>query len=325
MSTSPKLFTIGLIGAGAIAEKHMEVLAALDTVKVVAVANRDKERLKFFQEKYKIPHGFTDYQELIKDKPCDAYFVLVNTRNMFSVGKEVLTTGMPTLLEKPPSFSSKETKELIRIAHAHQTRAVVGFNRRFYGHFYTALKEIEKKGPLLGITIEAPERILQVRENKKFDERDTEHWMMLNGSHCIDLLRFFGGKIEEVYAHSVSFKEKYGDNFSATIRFASGVLGTYSSHWNSPGGWRIVLSGIGITAIFSPLEEGIMLTSEGSKKIPIDEVDVTYKQGMYAQAKAFLDFAQGRGHDARLATLADALITQELVESIQSGSLRKFS
>jgi predicted dehydrogenase len=133
---------------------------------------------------------------------------------------------------------------------------------------------------------------------KKIADRDIpdeirQNWIYGNSTHTIDLLRFFGGEITAINAHSKSLKEKNGDQFVATMKFESGALGTYTSHWFSPGGWSVTLYGEGVTVKFKPLEKGLWYDTDfNENEISPDEMDVKYKSGFYRQIEAFVNMVK---------------------------------
>ena len=102
-----------------------------------------------------------------------------------------------------------------------------------------------------------------------------QNWIYGNSTYTIDLLRFFGGEITAIDAHSKRLNEKNGDQFVAAMEFESGALGTYTSHWYSPGGWSVFLYGEGVTVKFKPLEKGVWIDTEFREhKILPDKVDL---------------------------------------------------
>ena len=75
----------------------------------------------------------------------------------------------------------------------------------------------------------------------------------------------------------------------ASIEFNSGSLGTYTSHWFSPGGWSVTLYGDGITVKFNHLEKGVWINTEFKEnKIIPDKKDFNYKPGFYYLMEAFI-------------------------------------
>jgi predicted dehydrogenase len=58
-----------------------------------------------------------------------------------------------------------------------------------------------------------------------------------NGCHMMDLARYFGGDVKEVYAHAATlgFDIEVDDTAVATLEFASGALATVEAAWTATG------------------------------------------------------------------------------------------
>ena len=100
------------------------------------------------------------------------------------------------------------------------------------------------------------------------------------------------------------------------MKFESGALGTYSSHWYSPGGWSATLYGEGITVKFNPLEKGIWIGPDlNEHEINPDEVDIKYKPGFYRQMEAFVKMVKTGSLKSPGVDLEDAYNTMLLAEN----------
>ena len=125
----------------------------------------------------------------------------------------------------------------------------------------------------------------------KITRLNRENFLLSNSCHTIDLLRFFGGEPKNIFVNKYSFKEKYGDQFSISLKFKNNIVGTYISNWYSPGGWSVKLFGNGVTVQFKPLEVGIWYDKNMNfHKIQPDKVDLIYKPGFYNQMIGFKNF-----------------------------------
>jgi predicted dehydrogenase len=71
----------------------------------------------------------------------------------------------------------------------------------------------------------------------------------------------------------------------------------------------------------NPLEKGTLIDADRSEKLlPIDEVDVKFKPGLYGQNRFFLDAVQARRPVTYPgADLSDAVKTMRLIEAISGG------
>ncbi len=304
---------LGVIGAGNIAREHLKVLKALDDVAVAGICSRTAAKAQQLAADFGIPHVADDPGQLIETVGVDGLLVLVSADQVYDVAASVLGFGKPVFLEKPPGLSPAETLELAELAEGRGTATMVGFNRRYYTNFRRGLEIVKRHGALLGILVEGHERFAQARGAVFHREEVLSSWLYANATHTIDLLRFFGGEIEEMHAFARGYEEKGGDQFSSTILFESGAIGTYISHWLSPGGWRVVLYGEGVTVEFKPLEQGVWVDAKyETHSLGNGEKDEMYKPGFYGQMEAFCELVRNGTSEWPLQDLNGAYCTMQL-------------
>jgi len=68
---------IGIIGAGMIAEKHIQSLQLMKAARVSWLADLDAKLLKSVLIKYKIPNGTNDYHKILEDQRVQAVYICV--------------------------------------------------------------------------------------------------------------------------------------------------------------------------------------------------------------------------------------------------------
>lgn len=312
---------IGIVGAGAVAHHHLKVLQALQDVEVVALANRGEEHRERVAKEFGIARTYPNHQEMLAEEDLDGIFVVTSVDTIYPITKELIHHKLPLLIEKPAGLNAAQTRELAKLAQEAGTRIMVGYNRRFYSVIGAADAAIKEHGSLLGLSIEAPERIETVRTLGKFSEQIIEEWLAANGTHGIDLLRFLGGDNTSVQAVHRAFKEKNGDNFGAVLSFANEAVGHYISHWNTPGRWQLTLYGEGVRARLEPIEQGALLIGEQVSELPVDQVDVDFKPGFYKQAEYFVErIRDGMAIERPACSIQDAVGTMELAELISGRS-----
>ncbi|HEY6805823.1 MAG TPA: Gfo/Idh/MocA family oxidoreductase [Pyrinomonadaceae bacterium] len=313
---------VGVIGAGNIAEKHLEVLRALPEVEIAAISSRGHPRINTLAENFGIAEKFTDYRKMLDEVPVDAVLVLVSATQIVPVTGECLRRGVPTLLEKPPGLSAAEAQSLADIAAETNCLNMVALNRRFYSVMKHAREAILEAGPLVSVLVEGPERLGEVKAVGVHPPEVIEGLLFANSIHCIDLLRYFGGDVERVCATAGQWEEEQKNSFGALVKFQGGHTGHYIAHWMSPSSWSVTLYGMGRRVSLNPLEKGVMMKADRSEELlPVDQVDLDYKPGLYAQNKFFLDCVREKrpvtypGSD-----LADAVKTMQLIEAIRAGA-----
>jgi len=310
---------LGVIGAGPIASKHLEVLAALDGVVVAAVSSRRQEPRAALAKQFGIPRQFDAFDELLAE-PLDAVLVLVAPDAIAAVARSALTRSIPTFLEKPPGLTLRDAESLAELAQKLGVVNQVGLNRRFYSVIAAARAAVEQSGRFFGVNIEAPEAIERARAAGR-SEQVLQHWVAANSLHTIDLLRYLGGNIRARHRVCHGDSQLSETSMAALLEFESGAIGQYTAHWGSPGRWSASLYGRGVTAALVPFEQGLLRRANGNEEaIAIDDVDVRFKPGFYRQLEVFVNqLRNGSSCAGPAADLADAARSMELADWLSGG------
>lgn len=316
-----KPLRIGVVGAGRIAEKHLEVLKELPATTLAGICSRTRAKAEELAQACGIRAVARDLDALVRQCAPDALLVLVSAASVYPVALEALRLGVPLFIEKPAGLDPEETWTLAQAAKATGAVTMVGYNRRFYSVFRRGIDLLARAGDLLGVAVEGHERIAAARAAGTHPERVLQAWLYANSTHTIDLLRFLGGEIAEVKHFAARRSEPLADHLAATLRFSSGALGTYQAHWQSPAGWRAALYGEGLAIEYKPLETGRWIDARGGQGViePSAE-DARFKPGFYGQMQAFCALARGGRLTWPAVDLAGAHQTMLLAQSLASGA-----
>lgn len=112
---------ICVIGGGRWGENHIRTLHDMGCL--AAVVEPDAARLAELTEKYScVGHGSV---EKAAQARYGGYVVSAPAELHYSIGKLLLSAGLPTLMEKPMTLSSEESLELVKLAKANNTQLMV--------------------------------------------------------------------------------------------------------------------------------------------------------------------------------------------------------
>lgn len=111
-----KIFKIGILGAGWIAQKMAETVASLEGYEIFAVASRSLEKAKDFAAKWNIQKAYGSYEELVADNNIDLIYVATPHSHHFQHAKLAIENGKPCLVEKAFTANAREAKELLQLA-----------------------------------------------------------------------------------------------------------------------------------------------------------------------------------------------------------------
>jgi len=160
-------------------------------------------------------------------------------------------------------------------------------------------------------------------KQKKFTQDHLKNWLILNTTHALDLFTLFGGSCYDLRVSGLS-KTYNGivSDYSALMLFEKAIVGSFVSHWRSPGDWTVSFYANSYKIEVNLSKNEIRSFPEGlCTKYNIDSYqDDLYKEGVYLQDYSFLeDLATGAGFRRPLCTLQEAFETMKLAESIQSA------
>ena len=105
-------FKIGILGAGWIAGKMAETVAAMDGYEISAVASRSIEKARDFANKWNIPNAYGSYEALVSDNNIDLVYVATPHSHHFQHAKLAVENGKHCLVEKSFTANAREAKQL---------------------------------------------------------------------------------------------------------------------------------------------------------------------------------------------------------------------
>lgn len=109
-------FKVGILGAGAIAARIADCLNELSGFTPYAVASRDEAKATAFAVTHQIEKSYGSYDELIADPAIELVYIATVTSTHADLAKRCLEAGKPCLVEKPFSYNSATTREVIQLA-----------------------------------------------------------------------------------------------------------------------------------------------------------------------------------------------------------------
>jgi predicted dehydrogenase len=132
---------LGFIGAGWWATaNHMPILGQRDDVELAAVCRLGKRELAQVQERFRIPFGTEDAEELVRQPGLDGIIVSSPHTLHFEHARMALQHGLHVLCEKPMCIRAAHARELVQLARQKNRHLLVA-----YGWHYQPLIQQAKK------------------------------------------------------------------------------------------------------------------------------------------------------------------------------------
>ncbi|HVC33263.1 MAG TPA: Gfo/Idh/MocA family oxidoreductase [Chloroflexota bacterium] len=229
---------LGFIGAGGIAGLHFTNFQQIPAAQVVAVFDVDLDASERAATRFPGCRVYPSASALIGDAPIDALYVCVPPYAHEDFESRASERGVALFVEKPIGLELGAARRAASVVESSGILNAAGYHWR-----YSPLVERARES-LAGQTIAMAEGVW-------LGGLPGSRWwrtLRLSGgqvveqtTHMVDLLRYFLGEVEEVYASGSSglYPEVEGyditDASSATLRFQSGAVGTILSSDLVPG------------------------------------------------------------------------------------------
>ncbi len=135
---------LGVIGAGYIANYHIDILNSLKSVRILACCDVSLQRAESLRAKWSIPRSYDKVDQFLDENSLDVVHVLVPPAYHYSVAKQVLEHKIHVLLEKPMCVTSDQCSELIELAKENKVKIGVNHNAIYHPLFLRLQTDISQ-------------------------------------------------------------------------------------------------------------------------------------------------------------------------------------
>jgi len=220
---------VGIVGCGyATQSLHLPALRGLASVRVVAIADTDPERLRTVGGQFAIARRYDDYEALLRDADVEAVAVCVPPRAHAAVAAAALDARKHVFVEKPLCLHLDDADRLVERARRTPVTAMVAFNLRYHRHVRAARRAIAQ-GLIGDVELVRTLWSTQLRWHAGLPEWRRRR--ALGGGvlhdlavHHVDLWRFLlDSEVDEIFA---STRAEADDDQTATLtaRLRNGAL-----------------------------------------------------------------------------------------------------
>lgn len=309
----------GFIGAGGRSQSaHYPNVNRLPNVEMVAVCELNEDRLKQVQDKYHIPHVFTDHHKMLETVDLDVVYCVMHEKWLLQPALDCLNAGKHIFMEKPPGKNSDETRQMLEAAIKNDVYAMIGYQRRYAAVTTEAIRRVKARGPI---------SLATTTFNKQMLGNDT--WLSTtlwdDVTHVVDLLRFMvGSEPTEVTRYRDKFGNSNWNHYTALVRFDNDATGVVFG--NRASGGRVLrseLHGPGV-GCYMKLPEEIEIHQDNKKETlggwqidGVDQADVDRYEGVLTMHEHFIDCVVNRRTPS--SDLRDSIHSIELVDWIENG------
>ncbi len=199
-------------------------------IPVAAICDIDEARLNEFGDEFNIPKEkrFTDWKELLKLNDMNAVLLITPDQTHREMSEAFLAAGKHVMCEKPLALTYDDLAAIVRAADKANTVFMVGQICRFTPAFRKA-KEIVDAGTIGEVYYMESEYAHDYHKFMHGWRRDPlRHGVIGGGCHAVDLLRWIGGDVEEVFAygtHTLLPMAPYNDATVAVLKWSDRLMG----------------------------------------------------------------------------------------------------
>ncbi len=226
---------VGLIGAGAISQAYAQALNGSEIARISAVADVRTDSARALAERLQC-RWHQSYVDLLEQDSCDAVIVCTPPASHHEITLAALERGCHVLCEKPLSVSREKAREMIQAAERAGVLLTMSSKFRYVDDVIHA-KSIVESGILGELILFENTFTSQVNMASRWNsDPDLSGGGVLidNGTHSVDLVRYFLGPIVEVHAVEGRSIQRLPveDTARVFIRSAGGVIGSIDLSWS---------------------------------------------------------------------------------------------
>jgi predicted dehydrogenase len=233
---------VGIIGCGLVGHKRA---AALGDHQLLACADVDAQRAAALAAQHPGASSSANPRTVIDNPDVDAVIVATPHDSLAACALTALEAGKHLLVEKPAARSPDELAPLLEAAERRGVVAKVGFNHRFHPSFQRA-HQIFAEGGVGELMYIRGRYGHGGRPGYEREWRADPHLsgggeLLDQGSHLIDLARWFAGDVSEVSGQIGTFfwPMLVEDNAFVCLKMNRGVIAWLHASWTE---WKNLFS-----------------------------------------------------------------------------------
>lgn len=228
---------VGIVGLGKMGLLHFGILNALEDIKVIAVADKERTITKFASSVIKDLKVFEDFDDMIKSEKLDLVYITTPVSSHKLIAKKCIQNKIDFFVEKPLSGSFEETREILDELKKNHVKTMVGYYLRFVPTFAKVKQLLDENvlGDLLYVNSSIYlSQLFAKGTGWRFDKKTSGGGVLLDlGVHLIDLLLWYFGNPESLIGVTKSHYSKEVEDFAhATLKFKKELVCNIDVSWS---------------------------------------------------------------------------------------------
>ncbi|MDQ6787052.1 MAG: Gfo/Idh/MocA family oxidoreductase [Acidobacteriota bacterium] len=229
-----KKLKFALIGTGGIAQTYAQAFQSSDCCRLVAVADINQDSAKAFAEPFSAK-AYADYKTLAENQTIDAVIISTPPDSHPEIAMYFMQKGVNVLCEKPLCLSIAEARAMIECSEQSNVKFTMATKFRYCADVVKA-KAIIASGVLGNIVQFENAFTAKVDMSKRWNSQKEISGggvLMDNGTHSVDIIRYFLGAIDEVLALETSGTQNLSvdENVKLLAKTKNGVAASVDLTW----------------------------------------------------------------------------------------------
>lgn len=232
-----KKLTWGVAGCGHFTEAaFLPTFQLLKKSRLLAIYSSSEKRAKSIANKFGVANAYNDFDEFLKADFKAVYIGSANNNHYEQVIKAA-QAGKHILCEKPLALTTAEAEEMVNVCRSNNVNLSINYVHRFHPLVVKAKELIDKQmiGKIVSISASFNADV-PPSDNFRFKKQLSGGGALRDiGTHMIDLLRYFGGEVDEIkgYMDNIIYKSEVEDFANAVLKFNTSGYGYFNVSFNS--------------------------------------------------------------------------------------------
>jgi len=317
---------VGIVGASFAKAAYLPAFKHIDGVEVSAITSFNIDSAKSCAEEFKVKNFYDNWEKMLNENSFDLVCIATPTDLHASISIKALKSGSHVLCEKPTAMNATEASEMLKTAKDNNRIHMIDHELRFNPN-RKQIKDWISSGEIGDIQ---HINILNVSNGwLNPDSRPKDDWWSLksrgggrmgaNGSHQVDLIRWWCGEIKSVFGQALTIVEDRVDkNTNEAWKATADDLSQFSLELINGGLANIFLSGVAShvlgnkTQIFGTM--GTIILEDKTEEILFAKKGEDFKKLFFEDPNASLE-----GVNKGIWNVSVVSLLRELVSAIKEN------
>jgi myo-inositol 2-dehydrogenase/D-chiro-inositol 1-dehydrogenase len=229
---------IGIVGTGWFSKVHADLLSGMEDVKLQAVCGSSRQKGEDMASAYGA-EGYGEITQMLDAHKLDAVYICVPPQSHGAIERALIRREIPFFVEKPLGSSTEIPASLLQDIKEHGLLTSVGYHFRYQENI-ARLKQLlsgDKVGMIVGQWMGGMPGAAWWRDQEQSGGQFTEQT-----THIVDLLRYLGGEVTEVYGmfgnrivHELHEGVTVADVGTVSLKLDNGIVANISNTCVLPG------------------------------------------------------------------------------------------